>query len=225
MKLAIILAEYGKTAPDITQYRETWPEAEIQVFSGKDLPDVPELDPQHPRYGWRMNDYWKVKRMLESGADVAMCFDGDMRIVDREAARTLPLITERFGVCLPINPRYLFSVDNGVGADAQTELGEEPGTLTSVNCSPITIAINQRDARMMADVYCDLMLTQPVRGPVAWSWAMWQAGVAPMILAPQWCVCERHIGCGNEIIIHEGHTAVKRAYAGMGTDGRWKNGG
>jgi len=49
VKLAIILAEYGKPAPDVTQYRETWPEADIQVYSGRDLPDVPELDPTHTR--------------------------------------------------------------------------------------------------------------------------------------------------------------------------------
>ena len=49
MKLAVIIAEYGKPAPDVTQYRETWPEADIRVYSGTDLPLVPQLDPTHHR--------------------------------------------------------------------------------------------------------------------------------------------------------------------------------
>ena len=242
MKLAIIIAEYGHPAPDVTQYRETWPEADIQVFSGSDLPDVPQLDPTHPRYGWRMNDYWKVRKMLDSGADVAMCFDGDMRIVNREAARTLPLLAERFGICLPINPRYLVRVDGAVGADtnwrpdaADHRHDLTGGTGTSVNCSPIAIRLAPWHvddspngggmAQQLAEVYCQEMLDDPVRGPIAWWRAMWRTGISPLILGPQWCTCERNIGCGNEIVIHEGHAAVKRHYAGMGSDGGWKHGG
>lgn len=222
MKLAIILAEYGKPAPDVTQYRETWPEADIQVFSGTDLPDVPQLDPAHPRYGWRMNDYWKVRKMLDSGADIAMCFDGDMRIVDREAARTLPLLAERFGICLPINPRYTVQRDSVDGADVAAF--EDYGVLTGpgVNCSPIALSLH-RDCMdpgfglHVAEEYCEQMLANPVRGPLAWWKAMWNMQFSPLILPPQWCVCERHIGVGGEIILHEGHASVKRHYAGMAT--------
>lgn len=231
MKLAIVIAEYGKPAPDVTQYRETWPEADIQVFSGFDLPRVPELDPKHPRYGWRMNDYWKVRKMLDSGADLAMCFDGDMRIVDREAARTLPLLADTFGVCLPINPRYLVGVDGAVGADtnwapdaADHRKDLTGGFGTSVNCSPIALALDGYSWKL-AEAYCAEMVLDPVRGPLAWWRAMWKTGIAPLILPPQWCVCERHIGVGGEIILHEGHASVKRHYAGMGSDGRWKHGG
>lgn len=229
MKLAIILAEYGRPAPDVTQYRETWPEADIQVFSGSDLPDVPQLDPKHPRYGWRMNDFWKVRWMLDSGADVAMCFDGDMRIVDQEAVRTLPVLAQRFGACLPINPRYLVKVDGTVGADTnwnQAEYGEYSlGSGPSLNCSPIALSLADDAAVALARLYCNEMLVNPVRGPIAWWRAMWSTGITPLILPPQWCVCSRHIGVGNEIILHEGHLDVKRHYAGIGHDGRWKNGG
>ena len=223
MRLAIILAEYGKPAPDVTQYRETWPEADIQVFSGSDLPDVPQLDPKHPRYGWRMNDYYKVRKMLDSGADVAMCFDGDMRIVDREAARTLPLLAERFGICLPINPRYTVRVDMRDGADVMATWPEPfPVDAPGVNCSPIAISLKQEhwprhahSGTYLAEAYCKLMLAHPQRGPLVWWHAMWATGDVPLILPPQWCVCERHIGCGNEIILHTGHQAVARHYKDM----------
>jgi hypothetical protein len=224
LKLAVILAEYGKPAPDVTQYRETWPEADIQVFSGKDLPDVPELDPKHPRYGWRMNDYWKVRKMLDSGADVAMCFDADMRIVNRDAARTLPLLAERFGICLPVNPRYTVQRDFLDGADVTGATDQTMWYGPSLNCSPIVINLQDTERRQLAEQYCNLMLTHPERGPMVWWYAMLETGIAPLILPPQWCVCERHIGVGGEIILHEGHAAVKRHYAGMGSDGNWKHG-
>ena len=227
MRLAIILAEHGRPAPDVTQYRETWPEADIQVFSGSDLPDVPELDQSHPRYGWRMNDYWKVRKMLDSGADIAMCFDGDMRIVDREAARTLPVLAERFGICLPINPRYTVLRDFSDGADVEGTIDQTMWFGPSVNCSPIAINLRVVEGLEveLARAYCAEMLAAPVRGPIAWWRAMLKTGIAPLILPPQWCVCERHLSVGNEIILHEGHASVKRFYAGMGHDGRWKHGG
>jgi hypothetical protein len=233
LRLAIILAEFGGRHPDVTQYRETWPEADIQVFTDADVPRIPQFE--GPRYGWRANDYWKVRKMLDSGADVAMCFDADMRIVDREAARTLPLLAERFGICLPINPRYLVKVDGTVGADtnwqpdcAEHRYDKSRGNGPSVNCSPIAISFSFSFSRAvsrgilypgvdLAEAYCVEMLDDPARGPIAWWRAMWHSGISPLILPPQWCVCEKHIGIGNEIILHEGHEKVKRHYAKMET--------
>ncbi len=226
LRLAIILAEYGMPAPDVAQYRECWPEADIQAFSGKDLPGVPQLDPQHPRYGWRMNDYWKVRKMLDSGADIAMCFDGDMRIVNIEAARMLPALAARFGICLPINPRYTVQRDFYDGADVTGSMNQALWNGPSLNCSPIAIDLRRPHIlRPLGEFYCQEMLERPVRGPIAWARAMERTGWVPLTLPPQWCVCERHIGVGGEIILHEGHASVKRHYAGMGSDGGWKHGG
>lgn len=218
MKLTIILAEHGKPAPDVTQYRECWPNAEIQVYT--DLPDTLDLVPGHPRYGWRMNDFWKVSMLrsaLVSGADVAMCFDADMRIVDREAARQLPMLAAKFGVCLPMNPRYTVRRDAIDGADVSL-LGrahlEDRGLWhgPSVNCSPIAVA-NDLPSLQMVTAYCNEMRADPIRGPLAWWKAMLSTGITPLILPPQWCVCEVHRGIESPIIIHEGHESVKRYYA------------
>lgn len=215
MRLAIIFAEFGRPAPDVTQYRETWPEAEIQVFGDADLPRLPQFEGS--RYGWRANDMWKVRKLLdaESGADIAMCFDSDMRIVNREDARTLPLLAERFGLCLPINPRYRVSVDTMIGADSDGVMDETRGCGLSLNCSPIALNLRRSRACGVAERYCELMLTKPVRGPLNWWRACWDEGFSPCVLPPQFCVCEAHIGCGNEILIHEGHEKVRRYYAGM----------
>jgi len=211
LKLAIILAEFGKSAPDVTQYRETWPEADIQVFGDADVPHIPQFE--GPRYGWRMNDLYKVRKCLDSGADIAMCFDGDMRIVDREAARTLPLLAQRFGICLPLNPRYTVRRDFEDGADVTGATDQKMWYGLSVNCSPIALSLHRTKSTILSEEYCRLMLAHPRRGPMVWWNAMLNTGIAPLILPPQWCVCERHIGCGGEIVIHEGHQSVKRHYA------------
>src|SRR5216684_4424035 len=148
MKLAIVLAEFGKPAPDTTQYRECWPEADIQVYGDKDVVRLPQFE--GPRYGWRSNDYWTVRKALDSGADIAMCFDADMRIVDRAAARTLPLLARKFGVCLPINPRCLVSVDTEAGADSDLSIDPVRTGAPSVNCSPVAIDLRSLHARDLA---------------------------------------------------------------------------
>ena len=215
MKIAIILAEFGKPAPDVSQYRECWPDADIQVFSDADVQRIPQFE--GPRYGWRMNDYWTVRKALDSGADVAMCFDGDMRIVDQNAAQELPRLARRFGICLPINPRYTVRKDFTDGADTGACIDQTIWNAPSFNCSPVAIGLGgsppERGGRLMAEMYCEFLLRTPERGPLAWWRAMEYCGVAPLALPPQWCVCEKHIGIGNEIILHEGHDAVKRHYA------------
>lgn len=216
MRLAIVLAEFEKAAPDVSQYRQCWPDADIHVFGDSDVPRYPQFE--GPRYGWRANDYWTVRKALDCGADVAICVDADMRIVDMSAMRMLPLISQRFGVCLPLNPRYIVERDYRDGADtagfARTALD---AFTISVNCSPVAINLNNEESVALAEAYCEVMLANPMRGPLAWTDAMHETGVVPMILPPQWCVCERHIGIGNEIMIHEGHEAVKRHYAAFPT--------
>ena len=64
MKIAIILAEFGKPAPDVSQYRECWPDANIGVYSEADCPPVAQFEGD--RYGWRMNDYYSIRKALEN---------------------------------------------------------------------------------------------------------------------------------------------------------------
>ena len=221
MKLAIVIAEYGKPAPDVSQYRECWPEADIQVFGGNDLPETPQLDPAHPRYGWRMNDYWKVRKMLDCGADVAICFDADMWIGNRFAAQQLVPLAIQFGVCLPVNPRYIVKRDFLDGADNGGVIDQMTWYGPSLNCSPVAISltrgINCERAKKLAEEYCWLMLARPHRGPLVWWRAMLSTGITPLALPPQFCVCERHIGVGDEAILHVGHEAVKRHYGNRRT--------
>lgn len=208
MKLALIFAEFNRQRPDVNHFLHYFPEAEAQVFTDADVPNV---FADHPRWGWRMNDYWKVRKALDGGADVAISFDADMRIVSPQV-RTLLDLVKAFGLCLPANPRLLVSVDTGIGADSDHELDETQGTGHAVNCSPIAINLHHKQARATAEEYCRIMLERPVRGPLAWWRAMKAAGFCGHLLPFQWCVCAEHVGIGNEIILHEGHEAVRRHY-------------
>lgn len=212
MKIAIIFAEHGRPSPDVSQYCECWPQSEIHVWHGTGLPEVPQLEPLHPRYGWRMNDYWKVRKMLDCGADVAMCFDSDMWICDMKEARSLPQLAAVFGLCLPMNPRYTVKRDYQEGADVDGVTNQFLWNGPSLNCSPIALDLRNARAVAVAEEYCHLMLAHPQRGPMHWWNAAVSTGTAPLILPPQWCVCEKHIGVGGEIILHHGHEAVKRHY-------------
>ncbi len=51
------------------------------------------------RHGNRSNDYYKVKGLLESNADIAICMDSDMYVVNEEFQTIVPL-TQKFGMCI-----------------------------------------------------------------------------------------------------------------------------
>jgi hypothetical protein len=211
MRLAIVLAEFGKPLPDISQFKKYFPEADIRVYTDGDVPD---LFPPGRRHGYHMNDYWKVKKLLESGEDIAIAFDADMRIVSDDV-KVLPLLAENFGLCLPANPRQLVRVDTEIGADSDRQLDETRGAGYAYNTSPIALNLNHVRARICADEYCNQMILRTVRAPLAFWRAAWNTGFSPYLLPPQWCVCEKDIGCGNEIILHEGHEKVKQHYRSL----------
>ncbi len=135
--------------------------------------------------------------------------------MNTEGARSLPLLAQKFGVCLPLNPRYLVKRDFTDGADVNGCIDQSLWYGPSVNCSPIAIDLRNRSAVRLGESYCDHMLQKPKRGPLSWWEAMLSTGVSPLILPPQFCVCEKHIGIGDEIILHEGHESVRRHYQNL----------
>ena len=210
MKVVVIFAEFNRAKPDTSNVRRYFPEADIQIYGKNDCEDIFEPG---PRWGYRMNDYWKVRKCLDSDADVAIALDSDMRIVSDDV-KVLPQLAAAFGVCLPANPRKLVRIDTKIGADSDGQLDESHGTGFAYNCG--VIAINCTKLHAMgyecARVFCEIMEEKPVRGPLAWWRAAWDTGFAPFLLPPQWCVCAEDVGIGNEIILHEGHDAVRRYY-------------
>lgn len=209
MKLALIFAEFGPQRPDVEHFRRYFPDADIQVHTEATCENIPQFD--GPRYGWRQNDYWKVRKAYEADADVAIAWDSDMRIVS-EDVRILPRLAENFGLCLPMNPRLMVRTDTMIGADSDGLLDWTLGSGLAVNCTPIALSLKHKGAMACVSFFLDEMENHPVRGPLAWWRAQLRSGFSPMILPPQWCVCQEHVGCGNEIALHVGHEKVRRHY-------------
>lgn len=193
-----VLAEFGRT-PDTKNLEyyidkvRVCQEAE-EIFDGD-------------RKGWRMNDYYKVKMLLESKEDVAISFDADMFICSDKFYQIVPLV-EKFGMCIPMNPRYTVEYDARIGADG----GEDKWMAHAMNMSPIAFNTKNKKARKMLETYLYLMETNPRRGTLVMWRAIWITGFMPCILPPQWCVCREHIGVGDEIILHIGHDEVRDHY-------------
>ena len=207
----ILFAEFESgNSPDIKNIKSYFPSAEISIYTEKNLLNYP-YKKNDVRWGNRMNDYWKVKKLLDSKADVAISFDADMKIVSNNVKTIIPLV-KKFGVCLPVNPRKLVKVDTEIGADSDYMLDDTFGMGYAVNMSPIAFDTHNNLARKLLSKYCELMLSNPVRGPLAMWRAIYTTGIMPCLLPPQWCVCAEDVGIGNEIILHIGHEKVRKHY-------------
>lgn len=214
MSIAFVFAEPGRPedARVVANVKHYFPEAIIRWE--QHLESV--FDESHPRWGWRMNDYHKARLLLDTDADVVVAMDADMWIVS-EKVKSLYHLAERFGLCLPANPRKLVSVDTEIGADSDKAIDYSEGTGYAMNCSPIAYHRGNQRKDWIIRTYLDLMRSNPVRGPLAWWRAAWVCGETPYLLPPQWCVCGEDVGIGNEIILHVGHEAVRRHYAALCT--------
>jgi len=224
VRVEFVMAQFGGRAasfePSFSSFKSAFPEASWTLYTD-DFEDCPQefsvksveppYDRAHPRYGWRCNDYYKVKGLTESRADVAIAVDTDMLVVDAVRVRSLLYLAEQFGLLVPANARHLVSVDNTVGADSDGLL-EAMGCGYAVNMSPIAFSTSHDRSREVLEEYLMIMKDTPVRGPTAMWRAMWRRQFAAYTLPPQFCVCEKDIGCGNEIALHVGHDSVKKHY-------------
>ncbi len=210
MRFELIFAEIGDRAYPVNQdhFRSFFPEAPINIIT-----EAPSFSPrEHARWGWRMNDYYKVWGLVHSKADVAVAFDADMRIVSKDV-QYIEHLAKTFGLCLPANPRKLVKVDNEIGADAQVKISGDLGLMYAVNCGIIALCKENKKALECAETFLKIMEATPMRGPMAWAKAFDITDFFPCLLPPQWCVCQEDIGCGNEIVLHAGHAKVKDFYA------------
>ncbi len=207
--IEIIFAEFGNNAViDTGQYETYFPGSKVSIYRDGDVQDIFE---KHDRWGWRMHDYWKVEKSLESDSEIVLAMDADMKIVSDKVKAIVPL-TKAFGVCLPANPRLLVSVDTLIGADSDGKLDTTFGTGYAMNSAIISFDPANPDAREYLNCYCSLMLNTPMRAPLALWRADYETRFFPCLLPPQWCVCAKDCGIGNEIILHIGHKEVRDYY-------------
>ncbi len=215
--MKIIFADFGRETPtgNLKSIREHFPEAEFVLYSDKESPGfdtvhIVERLEDHPRQLWRSGNFYKAKGLLDAEG-VAVAFDLDMWIVSGAVRSIIPL-TEIFGMCLPMNPRWLMKIDAEIGADGSTDFGVTGGWGPALNC-----AIQSADSRnpKVAEVLKEVMRLgkhRPNRGPLTWWRALENCKFFPCLLPKQWCVCGEDEGIGNAIVIHVGHERVRKYY-------------
>lgn len=240
MKIELVMAEFGhnrvniggntfdgsqRLDPTLTTFTKYFDNLSLTLYTDTDFEittDIPVniikvdnaiYDKGIYRYGSKCNDYYKVKGLLESKADFAISMDSDMYVVNDEVKTLLPL-TEKFGVCLPENPRLQVRFDGIRGMDADYRLDEDAtrGNGMSNNMSPISFFTKSEGGRKLLEHYCKEMEGHPVRGPLAMWRAIWKSGVNPYMLPFQWCVCDMSVGISDVIILHTGHKKVSDYY-------------
>ena len=215
--------------PTYSSVKKFFPEAKLTLYTdikelGKNYPDVevklvnidesPFTKSNH-RWGWHCCDYYEAKGLLESTADVAISVDSDLMFVSPDVRTILP-ITKRFGVCVPTNERQMVKIDGiytrGNDGDYHLDEDESRGNLLTYDLWWCSFNTEDNRGRAWLSEFCKLMETNPKRAPLQMSRASWNTGIHPYSMPQQWGVGSGYIGCGNEIILHVGHTNVQDHY-------------
>jgi hypothetical protein len=101
------------------------------------------------------------------------------------------VLAERFGVCVPMNPRVYIKY-NAMGADMEktpyNSQYEGPEHATACNVSPMFVCRHHDNATALLNAYLE-ELQVCMRGTHAFWRASWRTGVTPVYLPEQWCVC------------------------------------
>ena len=215
--------------PTYSSVKKFFPEAKLTLYTdieelGKNYSDVeirlvnveesPFTKSNH-RWGWHCCDYYEAKGLLSSDADIAISVDSDLMFISDEVRTILP-ITEKFGVCVPTNERQMVKVDGihtrGNDGDYHLDEDESRGNLLTYDLWWCSFDVSDNRGRAWLSEFCRLMETNPKRAPLQMSRASWNTGIHPYSMPQQWGVGSGYIGCGNEIILHVGHTNVQDHY-------------
>lgn len=229
MNRAIIITAFGdrrenvqRLIKNIRQYVDyqihiiTSVESDIGSFTRNDnisIRYVERLWPNHWRSGQRNGDYYQMKSVLESKHNSILYLDDDMLIVNKDFVQGFEL-AEKFGICLPLNPRSFVGVDAAIGTDVpNSERQAKISLATAYNCGTMFVDKRATRAIFFLKQCCKILLQTPMRGPLAVWKAVEYTGVFPYVLPVQWCVCQENVGCSNPIILHYGHKKVREYYS------------
>jgi len=234
-KRGIILAEVGERGDQIRSlirnvrtvsdlpiviysdrpYENLGSNAEVKLLSNKE-----KLQWQgHRRYHNRQNDFWKIIKAPEEFEQV-LILDDDMRIVNEGFAQGFD-IAERFGMCLPVNPRTYVGLDVKVGDDVDSPVKDSlryvgvPYYLTANNMGVLFLDNRFYKVDKIIAHYRTFMIQFPCRGPVAMAAACWTSKKTPYFLPEEWCACGGYTEFKmrsrkriDPIFLHVGHEDV-----------------
>jgi hypothetical protein len=215
--------------PTYSSVKQFFPDAKLTLYTDReelatnysdvgvklvDIDNSPFTKSNH-RWGWHCCDYYEAKGLLNSDADIAISVDSDLMFVSDEVKTLLP-ITDKFGLCVPTNERQMVKVDGihtrGNDGDYYIDEDESRGNCLTYDLWWASFCTRKKRGRFWLEEFCRLMETNPKRAPLQMSRATWNTGIHPYSMPQQWGVGSGYIGCGNEIILHAGHTNVQDHY-------------
>lgn len=145
----------------------------------------------HPRWPIRNTNLWLAKAALWEEYESVCCLNDDMYVCNKGFLDGFAL-AEKFGVCVPTNPR-IYVKYNAMGADTTNEDRKEtdkgPIYGPACNMSPMFVCRLHGHAKRLIEVYIE-ELHNCMRGTLAFWLASYRTGIAPLYLPEQWCVCE-----------------------------------
>jgi len=215
--------------PTYSSVKQFFPDAKLTLYTDReelatnysdvevrlvDIDNSPFTKSNH-RWGWHCCDYYEAKGLLNSDADIAISVDSDLMFVSDEVKTLLP-ITDKFGLCVPTNERQMVKVDGihtrGNDGDYYIDEDESRGNCLTYDLWWASFCTRKKRGRVWLEEFCRLMETNPKRAPLQMSRTTWNTGIYPYSMPQQWGVGSGYIGCGNEIILHVGHTNVQDHY-------------
>ena len=211
----------NRLEPSLSSLKHFFPKATFTVYSDfnlevegttlKRVEKVPFPNDNHPRYGYRIADYFKFKSLTESKADFVCVIDSDMLVVSEDIYR-LVYLTHLFGACTPFNTRNLLKNDMKMSLDTLPISDLSKGFGHSYNQSPMTLWKGFEAGKKYYEACCNWMVKEPSRASrVMWKAAL-ETGYSPYLLPQQFCVCEGDVGAGHEVMLHLGHKKVAEYY-------------
>jgi len=212
---------FSRLDPTVSTFIKYFPKAKITLYSNVDmnlnipnfeLKIVPLIAKNNKRSAWRSSNYYKHNGLLESTSEISIAMDSDFYVYSPNIKYIIPL-TKKFGLCTPLNPRYVVRKDTLKGLDSDKQLDESGGFGLSANTGVMSFHRDNEIARKFLNDYC-IRRKKEGRGTVSFWRTMWDYGYkfTPHILPPQWNVCREHRGIGDEIILHMGHKEIKEYY-------------
>lgn len=219
------LSKYNRLDPTLSSMQKYFPDSKFTIYTNneklfykyKERKNIKIIEVDRLLKDCRgqvVHNFYQLLGLYHSKEDIAVAIDSDM-IPISEDVKWLPKLIKKFGLCVPLNPRYIVRFDNRIGGDGKQDLECDVGLVP--NCTPFGFyTSNKRAANFINDCidqfekmgrdhkYCRLPL-------VLWK-ASWKLGYSPYILPPQWCVCKEHLNIKHKIILHVGHGEVLKYY-------------
>jgi hypothetical protein len=244
MKIEIVLSEFGQSRgnagdsdlpsdrlePSLSSFLKHFPEATATIYTdqpwkSRDRVTVAQVGPtfdRHSRWGWRENDYWCARGILESRADIVLSIDSDLLIVSPDVRAIIPIV-QRWKMAMPTNGRHICWRDAASDCDGG-RIDDETLGCGTCHCTALWAwETSPGPHRKLLESYCEQIQSDAIhnrgaRGPLSLWRAEWATGITPYTLPREWCITGSNLGDVKKngrtipIVLHVGHETVTQHY-------------